>query len=586
MLLATRASAQQNYPLHIKGIDKDSAFIVSQVGIPVSFSSRTACVEYILKLPLVLQSKGYVTSSIDSLHYDSLAAHISLFLGEKYFWAKLDVSAVDPVILDAIGWREKVFVNKPMDFAAVAQWQDKILSYLENNGHPFSRVYLDSLQFEKELVTALLKVDKGQAYKIDSIRVYGTMKISNNFLQRYLGITNGSTYSKEKLDRVSQKMRDLTWVQEEHPSTLTLLGGGSVLNMYLKSKKSSQVNLLVGFLPNNDQLSSKKMLITGEANINLKNAFGGGETVGLNWQQIQVKSPRLNIIYQHPFIFNSPVGLDFAFDMFRKDSSFVNVNFQLGAQYMLRTNQSGKIFIQRFQTIVNGVNTAYVIQNHSLPEEADMSITNGGIDYEFNNTNYRLNPRKGNELRIITTVGIKKIKKNNEIVALEDPNDPSFDFGSLYDTTKLKTYQFKLRATIAKYFPFGRQSTLKTAINTGLLESGNIFKNELFQIGGYKLLRGFDEESQYLSQFVIGTFEYRLLAGQANSYFYLFADGGWGRNRSQNTDVDYTYIGTGAGLAFETKAGIFNLAWAVGKRNDTEFNLRQSKLHFGFLNYF
>jgi len=50
--------------------------------------------------------------------------------------------------------------------------------------------------------------------------------------------------------------------------------------------------------------------------------------------------------------------------------------------------------------------------------------------------------------------------------------------------------------------------------------------------------------------------------------------------------LNYTYLGTGVGLAFETKAGIFNLAWAVGKRNDTQFNLRQSKVHFGFVNYF
>ena len=104
-------------------------------------------------------------------------------------------------------------------------------------------------------------------------------------------------------------------------------------------------------------------------------------------------------------------------------------------------------------------------------------------------------------------------------------------------------------------------------------------------MGGYKLLRGFDEESQYLSQFAILTAEYRYLVGQ-RSYFYLLVDGGWGRNSSQNNKISYTYFGTGLGLAFETKAGIFNLAWAVGKRNDSNFNLRQSKIHLGFINYF
>jgi hemolysin activation/secretion protein len=123
------------------------------------------------------------------------------------------------------------------------------------------------------------------------------------------------------------------------------------------------------------------------------------------------------------------------------------------------------------------------------------------------------------------------------------------------------------------------------AVFSRIFQSGNIFRNELFQLGGYKLLRGFDEESQYLSQYAIATLEYRILFDQ-NSFIYVLADGGWGRNNSQNVNVNYTYFGTGLGLAFETKVGVFNIAWAVGKRNDTELNLRQSKLHFGFVNYF
>jgi outer membrane protein assembly factor BamA len=586
LLLRIHLSAQDKYILRLKGVDKDSAVLASQLGIPGDFASRFTCTEYINKLPGLLQAKGYVTASIDSLRYDSSFASMVLFCGQVYRWAQLEADGIDASVLDAVGWREKMFTGKPMDFREVSQWQEKMLNYLENNGHPFARVYLDSLQMEEDKVTAKLKINKGPAYRIDSIRVFGEVKISNEYLQRYLEIPNGSSYSKEKLLRVSKKIRELAYIEEEQPSSLTRLGTGSVLNIYLKPKKSSQINVLVGFLPNNDQLSSKKLLLTGEANINLKNALGSGETIGLNWQQLQVRSPRLNLLFQYPYLFHTPVGLDFAFDIFRKDSTFVNINLQLGAQYVLNTNQSGKLFIQRFQTIVNGVNKTFLLQNRRLTDEADVSSVNVGIDYEFNNTNYRLNPRRGNELRIITSAGTKKIKKNNEVLELKDPGDPSFDFETLYDTIKLKTYQFRARVTAARYLPVGKQSTIKTALNAGLLQSGNIFRNELFQLGGYKLLRGFDEESQYLSQFAIATVEYRILTGQANSYFYLLADGGWGRNNSQNNNISYTYFGTGLGLALETKTGIFNLAWAVGKRNDTELNLRQSKIHFGFINYF
>jgi len=585
LLLCIQSPAQNTYELRITSADKDSVFLSTTLHLQNVFPSRFICTEYINKLPGYLQSKGYVTASIDTLYYDSVFASISLYIGDPYLWAQIDTKHVDPTLLNAVGWQERTFQNKPMDFKQVQLWEEKILDHLENNGHPFAKVYLDSLQLTEEKVFALMKVDKGPLYRIDSIRVYGNAKISNYYLQRYLDIPNKSIYNKEKLVRISKKIKELTYVEEERPADLTRLGTGSVLNLYLKQKKSSQINVLIGFLPNNDQLSSKKLLLTGEANVNLKNALGSAETIGLNWQQLQVKSPRLNLIYQHPFLFNSPFGLDFGFDMFRKDSTFLNVNLQLGATYMLNTNQSGKLFIQRFQTIVNGVNKSDIIQNRRLPDEADVSSVNIGIDYEFNNTDYRLNPRKGNEFFIVTTVGTKKLKKNNEILELKDPGDPSFDFESLYDTVKSKTYQFRIRTTAAKYFPLSQRSTIKTALNAGIFQSGNIFRNELFQLGGYKLLRGFDEESQYLSQFVIGTAEYHYLVGQ-NSYFYVLADGGWGSNKSQNTRNNYTYFGTGLGLAFETKAGIFNLAWAVGKRNDTELNLRQSKIHFGFVNYF
>lgn len=148
----------------------------------------------------------------------------------------------------------------------------------------------------------------------------------------------------------------------------------------------------------------------------------------------------------------------------------------------------------------------------------------------------------------------------------------------------MNTYQFRVSGSAAHYFPITKQTTFKTGVNAGLLQSGNYFLNELFQIGGYKLLRGFTEEGEYVSQYVVGTIEYRYLIG-VNSNFFAFFDGGWARNPLQAVR-SHSYIGTGLGMAFETKAGIFNLAWAIGKRNDTELNLRQSKVHFGFVNYF
>jgi outer membrane protein assembly factor BamA len=582
ILLGPWAAAQSLYPVYYQVVDSASGG--QSADLKREFPTRTAAIDYIYKLPAALQTQGFISAAIDSAQFDSLQARVQLFLGARYQWAQIATQPADADLLSALRWKESTFSNTPLSFQALQDWQQRILNYLEETGYPFARIYLDSIQLEQEKVRGILRIERGPIYKIDSIRVYGDANIDNEFLQRYLEIPNGSTYNKKKLGEVAKRISELTYVQEEKPSDLTLLGTGSVLNLYLKAKKNSQINALVGFLPNSDQSASKKFLFTGEANILLRNSLGAGETIGLNWQQLQLKSPRLNLLYEHPYVFRSPVGLSFNFDMFRKDSTFLNILMKLGATYTLGGAQSATVFLQRRQSIVNGINTAQILFTRQLPRDADVSSNNLGVTYEVNTTNYRYNPQRGLEFTVTTSAGTKKIKKNSQVLELQDPNNPSFKFESLYDTVKLKTYQARVNLYAARYFPLGKQSTFKTGFHGGLYESGNTFRNELFQIGGYRLLRGFDEESQYVSHYAIGTLEYRYLIGQ-NSNFFAFVDGGWGRHLHTDKD-DRIYIGTGLGAAFETGAGVFNLVLALGKRDDTDFNLRQSKVHLGFINYF
>lgn len=580
LLILVKGVEAQSYELRYLFADADSG-IKKEMGLLEKFSSQAEARTFIANIPALLQAKGYITASVDSTQIDSTAAIVRLFLGLQYRWSKINTNPLDQEVLSAVRWPQASFKNSSMDWTSVKNWQNQIVTYLENNGYPFAKVSFDSINIRDNEVEALLKIDKGYQFKLDSIRLWGNAKISSDFLQRYLDLPNGSIFNKQKILDASKKIRQITYVEEEQPPNISFQATGSALNLYLKAKKNSQVNLLVGFLPNTNVAQGKKFLITGEANILLRNSLGAGETIGLNWQQLQVKSPRLNILYDHPFLFKSPLGLNFSMDMLRKDSTFLNINMQLGANYIVSGNKSAMVFIQRRQSILNGVDTNRVKQLKKLPAEADVSSTNLGVTYIYNSTDYRFNPRKGNDLSITVAAGKKRIKKNNQVLELKET---AFDYERLYDTVKLNTYQFRFTGSAAHYFPIARQTALKTGVSAGVLQSGNYFLNEFFQIGGYKLLRGFTEESEYVAQYVIGTIEYRYLIG-VNSNFFVFADGGWARNPLLPSP-NHNYIGTGLGMSLETKAGIFNLAWAIGKRNDTELNLRQSKVHFGFVNYF
>jgi outer membrane protein assembly factor BamA len=577
-LLFTNVSAQ--FSLRVQPIDKDSAFVHS-LKLQSSFRSKDQLNKYLDQLPGILQSKGYATSSIDSIILDSNNASINVYFGNEYRWDSLRIGEEDRKVLESLLLTSE---KRPLSLNQYENFQQRMLEYLGNRGYPFAKVYIDSIEItSSHHLKGVLKIDKGPLYKIDSMRVYGNVRISNQFLQQYLELPNGCIYQTEKLQRISNRIRELPYLQEQQPWNLTMLGTGSVVNLYLQEKKSSQVNVLIGLLPSNQQTG--KLLVTGEANINLKNALGGGETLGLNWQQLQPKSPRLNLLYIQPFMFRSPFGMNAAFDLYKRDSSFVNINMILGAQYMVSSFQSASIFFQSQRTNVLTVDTNEVFVTKQLPDLADVSSLNIGVSYNLNRTDYRFNPRKGTETMMNVAIGTRKLKESEVIMNMHDPNNPTFEYASLYDSVKTKSYQIRIRADAAHYFPLSRTSTFKVAAQFGLFHSQTIFRNELFQIGGYKLLRGFDEESIFASQFLVLTGEYRFLIGQ-NSFLFSFVDFGSIRNAQPQPDIKNQFFGTGLGIAFETKAGVFNISYAVGKRNDTQLDLRQSKIHLGFVTFF
>jgi hypothetical protein len=68
------------------------------------------------------------------------------------------------------------------------------------------------------------------------------------------------------------------------------------------------------------------------------------------------------------------------------------------------------------------VDTAAIKASKKLPDQLDVSISNLGVDYEWNKTNYRYNPRKGSEMHVVASAGLKKIRENNTILKISDPD--------------------------------------------------------------------------------------------------------------------------------------------------------------------
>jgi outer membrane protein assembly factor BamA len=585
LLIAFIPPAHAQYALHVNLVSPDSLLRAASLGIPPNFKDRAACTEYIYKLTDMLRNRGFTAASIDSVHLDSAAAFLQLYIGERFTWSIIRTRPADAQLLNAAGWSSKKLQGKPATLDHFQSEELSLLNYLEDNGYPFAKISLDSVMINQGAINAVLSIEKGPLYKIDSIRIVGTAKISVQFMERYLGIPEGSIYRKDRLLMISRRILELPFVQEERPWSVNMLGTGSILNLYLKPKKSSQIDALVGFLPGTDAEGNNKLLVTGEATVVLRNPFGNGESLGLDWQQLQQASPRLNVNFSEPYIFHSPYGVNLTFSLYKKDSSYINTDGILGIQFNASMNKKASVFIETAGCTVLNIDTAQIIATRQLPEVADVSSLSLGATYDYNNTNYKFNAVRGNELSFVGSVGTKRLKKNAEILRLKDENDPSFDYGTLYDTVQTSAYQFRLNLAAAHYFELSHASTIRLAGNAAWYQSPKIFRNELFQIGGYRLLRGFDEESILASEYTVGSLEYRYLIGM-NSFLFSFVDAGWAKNDVPGYAINNVYVGIGVGLAFETKAGIFNMSYAVGKTNSDPFLFREAKIHLGYVNFF
>lgn len=562
--------------------DKDKRFYKDSLKLTSIFDDKEVALQYIYKLPVLLASKGYPIASVDSIFQSDSISIVTLFLGKKYQFVNITFPEIEPVAMDKL--RQKFEKNKSVSwFSKIEAIQETLLNYYENNGYPFASVFLDSIFLENGVLSAQMNVNKGLYYNIDSIRIYGDAVIGGVFLQRYLNIFNNSGYSKEKLKKVDSKILELPFLNTIQPSDLTMLGSGAILNLYLQPKKCSQFNFLIGLQPSSANKS--KLQLTGDVNLDLKNIFGRGENILLKWQQLQIKSPRLIAGLSYPYVFRSALGLDVLFEMFKKDSSFLQVNSKFGISFPSSEFSTGRIFFQyqNFSLLNGAIDSNVVKTTKSLPSNIDMSASNAGINAEINKTNYRLNPRKGFHLNFTSIVGTKKFKPNNEILNIRESG---FDYSKLYDSLRQKNYHLRFLFTFAHFFPLSKSSTIKLATNSGYYNSPAIFKNDLFQIGGFKTLRGFDEESIFASSYVVISAEYRLLLSQ-NSHIAGFIDWGWVDRKYQQVSAAEHFIGAGLSMIYETKSGLLNICYALGKKENLPFNLRDaSKIHFGYINYF
>src|SRR5215212_11036269 len=67
---------QTTYLLNAKCVDKSADYLKNEIGLQTEFTTRLGCIDYVNKLPLSLQARGFVNVSLDSIFFDTASANL------------------------------------------------------------------------------------------------------------------------------------------------------------------------------------------------------------------------------------------------------------------------------------------------------------------------------------------------------------------------------------------------------------------------------------------------------------------------------------------------------------------------------
>lgn len=523
------------------------------------FRDSIALIKYLKALQLDAISSGYLLASIDSLIFNDKIVKVDFHLGPEFESARINLNPEDLRFLKKNSNVNERFVAH-LEFTprALSSAMKTIQKAFLNNGYPFVALQLADISFENNCLDAVLKINRGPQYSWSKIHVKGDSSISLNYVSSLFDIQAGDLYQEDLLLKMSDKVLQVSFVAEIKQHEILFTKNGAELFVYLKSTPISSVNGVIGLQPNP---LTTKLAVTGEINLKLLNLLKKGELFDLRWQSIRDQTQSLKTHLNYPFLFKTAFGIDGNFNLYKRDTSFLELKSTIGVQYFMNHGSYIKAFYQNMSsTVLSGG-----LNNPFFNKLGSTKANNYGISYVRQRVDYLPNPTKGSTMSFTGSAGTRR--------------------STLSDTSQTTTSvvlrgQFK----IEYFIPLSKRHVIRLANYTEFYSADEIFENELYRFGGLTSQRGFNEDELFATTLSTSTFEYRFLLDK-NSHVFAFYDQTWYENNT-TTYLNDQPFGFGLGFAFSTNLGVFSISYALGKQLGNTILLSNSKVHFGYIAYF
>lgn len=439
--------------------------------------------------------------------------------------------------------KQKTFSTTNLDSLRTA-----INHYFVKKGFAFNRVQTHYQGIKNNRPQVKLSVDLGAKRKIDGLVIKGYDKVPKRFRTHLDKEFAGKDYEVGQLLKLQQRLQNHPFVLLEQPPQTLFTKDSTQVFLQLQKKKSNTFDGIIGF----GNSESDKFTFNGTLNVVFRNMFNGFEDLSLYWQRNPNKGQNFDLKISIPYLFKSNIGFDAQMNIYRQDSTFATVKMHPGLFYQMSPNQ--KVGIRGNFELSSVLDSLYT-------SAKEFNRSGAGVFYDF---------QKPSSVDLF--VFDSRIRTELDFLTTRYDADQSRGIAIRYFILGEKNFQLKGR------------NYLNIKAESALLNSKNdLAENELFRIGGWNSLRGFNENAILANFYAYGGAEYRYLVNQ-QAFFDLFAQFGHVQNKSLAANPNFYSLGLG--FNFFLPIGLMSFQISNGSQVGNPFNFRDTKIHWGIVSRF
>jgi outer membrane protein assembly factor BamA len=471
---------------------------------------------------------------------------MQFYVGQNYTWGSFTYN--DSLALDFQKIQKKQ--GRWADVRKLANILDDVVKRRAANGFPFFEVNLIPEISDDTIINLTFEATGfNEPIIIDTLVIPQGTRLKVGYLHKYLGIKNGELFNFTLISSIDQKLARLGFVTQKAPIISRFSTQGAILELPIEAKTTGSFGGMLGFTTTE---VDDKLKITGDVHLKLQNAFRTGESVNLMWKKTASESQSLLAKAELPYIFNSPLGFYSSVDIQKIDTTLLLTNNEfLGIFHLTGLNQ--------FRAGINYLSNRFLASFDSSEYDTKTVLYKAG--FIVNNIDNSFNPSKGVESEFKIGIGNRESK----------------------DSLSGKDLIYNLYGRYVQFFKLEQKHILMVSAEGGAIVSGaRLWPGEMFRIGGMYSMRGFDEQSMFASQYGFVTLEYRYRFERRSNAF-VFTQAGDYRMNSMTENYSSSLFSAGAGAILDTGAGVFSIAYALGKSNQQPLKFRTAKIHFGYL---